>query len=148
MAEAKAGERTGFRDIVAIVVEENDLIRSLATHVLSDLGIVDVRRVGTEKDGLRAFAERPAHLVIVEFGREHAAARRLLERLSRSPQVRHGATGLIALVPEPDRDTVLLAHASGAEAVVGEPFSSAQLADHVRAIVRRHRAPAETHRMS
>jgi len=142
MPETAAGAQADFRNVVAIVVEANKLVRDLAAHVLADLGIADVRRVATEKEGLKAFSDRPAHVVIVEYGPDHADARRLLELLRKSPYYRHGETGLIALVPHPDRETVLEVHAAGAEAVVAEPFSPSQLAEHVRAVVRRHQGHA------
>lgn len=148
MTEADSDTGPDFRGIVALVVEKNDLIRGLVTHVLADLGIVDVRRVASEIEGFQEFARHPAHIVIVEFGREHAAARELLLRLRRSPHCVHGDTGLIALVPNPDHDTVLLAREAGAEAVVAEPFSPKELADHVSAIVRRHIPSDATRRAS
>ena len=148
MTQAASAAGTDFRNIVALVVEQNALIRDLVTHVLTDLGIVDVRRVASEIEGFKTFARHPAHIVIVEFGREHAAARRLLERLSQSPHCMHGDTGLIALVPEPDRETVLQARDAGAEAVVAEPFSPKELAGHITTIVRRHAALGASRRAS
>jgi len=75
MADSNLVRRGEFKDIVALVVEDNELLRKLVANVLSDLGIEDVSFVRTEEDGLHAFVERAAHIVIVEFGREYQGNR-------------------------------------------------------------------------
>lgn len=127
-----------FKDIVALVVEDNEFLRKIVAHVLSDLGIEDVRFVRTEEDGLHAFVERPAHIVIIEFSHEYQAAYDMLKKLRESPHCTHGATGLIALVPAPDRERVIKAHDAGAEAVVAEPIAPKELVEHVKTIIHRH----------
>ncbi len=128
------------RDIAVLVVEDNEFLRRIVGQVLQGLGIRDVRYVRTEAQGWRACAARPAHLVIVEFGRDCQAAHDLLRVLGQSPDRAHGHIGLIALVPEPNRERVIRAHDAGAEAVVAEPIAPKELADHVAAVIRRHQA--------
>ena len=139
-------DRSAFRDVVALVVEDNEFLRGVVGTVLHQLGINDVRYVRTPEGGLRAFAKRAAHVVIVEFGDENEAACRLLKKLQLSQQETHAAPGLIALVPQPDRLRVIKAHDSGAEAVVAEPIAPGDLAAHVRTIVKRHFQPRGTRR--
>ncbi len=126
------------QDIVVLVVEDNELLRQIVGQVLHGLGLRDVRYVRSAADGLRAFAAQPAHLVIVEFGRDCQAADDMLRALAQSPACAHGRIGLIALAPEPNRERVIKAHDAGAEAVVAEPIAPKELADHVAAIIRRH----------
>ncbi|MGH0030941.1 MAG: hypothetical protein ACQGVC_14200, partial [Myxococcota bacterium] len=99
-----------------LVVEDNELLRQIVGQVLHGLGLRDVRYVRKAADGLRAFAAQPAHLVIVEFGRDCQAAFDMLRALAQSPACAHGKIGLIALVPEPNRERVIKAHDAGAEA--------------------------------
>ena len=126
------------QDIVVLVVEDNEFLRQIVGQVLHGLGLRDVRYVSGDAEALRAFATQPAHLVIVEFGRDCEAAFKLLRTLGQSAAGAHGRIGLIALVPEPNRERVIKAHDAGAEAVVAEPIAPGELADHVTAIIRRH----------
>ncbi|NQU72815.1 MAG: hypothetical protein HQ514_19875 [Rhodospirillales bacterium] len=64
----------------------------------------------------------------------------MLKKLRQSPHCTHGVTGLIALVPEPNRERVRKAHDAGAEAVVAEPIVPNELAEHVKVIIHRHLA--------
>lgn len=126
------------QDIVVLVVEDNEFLRQIVGQVLHGLGLRDVRYVSGDAEALRAFAAQPAHLAIVEFGRDCEAAFKLLRTLGQSAAGGRGRIGLIALVPEPNRERVIKAHDAGAEAVVAEPIAPSELADHVTAIIRRH----------
>lgn len=126
------------QDIVVLVVEDNQFLRQIVGQVLHGLGIRDVRYVRSEAEGRRAFAAQPAHLVVVEFGRECQAAFDLLRDLGQSSASVQGRIGLIALVPEPNRERVIRARDAGAEAVVAEPIAPKELTDHIAAIIRRH----------
>lgn len=129
-----------YKDIVVLVVEDSEFLRQVVKRVLLDLGIRDVRYVRTENEGRRAFVERAAHLVIVEFGRTCHAAADLLAELRQAADANNGATGLIALVPEPNRERVIQARNAGAEAIVAEPIAPKELAEHIEAVIRRHQA--------
>ena len=76
--------------------------------------------------------------MVVEFGRECQAAFDLLRDLGQSSASVQGRIGLIALVPEPNRERVIRARDAGAEAVVAEPIAPKELTDHIAAIIRRH----------
>jgi two-component system chemotaxis response regulator CheY len=140
--DIRTGHGHDYQDVVALLVEDNDFLRQLVLRVLHELGIQDIRHAREGKHGLRAFRDRPAHVVIVEFGQDPDEACGLMRRLQKLKPVAKGATGLIALLPRPDRDAVMRAHDAGAEAVVAEPIAPGELGRHVEAIIQRHAGPA------
>lgn len=132
-----------FKDVSVLVMEDNGFLRSVVVNVLVGLGVQDVRYVRSPHDALREFVGRGAHVVIVECGAEFDAACDLFKKLRKSPQWKHGLTGLVALVPKPNRERVIKVRDAGAEAIIAEPIAPGDLADHVRTIVNRHFRPQD-----
>ena len=119
-----------LKDLVVLVVEDQEIIRKIVLRVLKDLGITDVRCFKNGKEGLTFLAKHQVHLIIAEFG-GHLDSLRMLETLRASPDPMITNMGFIMLVPHPHRKEVERVREAGADAVVSEPISPRVLAEHI-----------------
>jgi DNA-binding response OmpR family regulator len=132
--------RGAVRTRVLVVEDEQD-IASLVKHGLERGGDIDVEIVSTGDGALKAMAERPADLIVLDLNLpvlSGLAVCRLLR--SRPATAAVPIIMLTARTSESDRVTGLDV---GADDYITKPFSLRELAARVRAVLRRgHAEPA------
>ncbi|MFL1382130.1 MULTISPECIES: response regulator transcription factor [unclassified Nocardiopsis] len=114
-----------------LLVEDDPVVRGALVRALGNLGHV-VHPVGTALEALREATEHEPDLVILDLGLpdlDGASALRMLRGYSEVPVIVATARG--------DEPTIVRLLNDGADDYVVKPFSSAQLAARINALLRR-----------
>jgi DNA-binding response OmpR family regulator len=133
---ADGGSRSGVGTLARVlVVEDEQDIAALIKHALERSGDIEAAIVGSGDAALRAVAERPPDLVILDLNLPVLSGTEVC-RILRSRPATAGIPiiMLTARTSEADRVTGL---DSGADDYVTKPFSLRELAARVRAVLRR-----------
>ena len=121
---------------LVLLVEDDPTVRGALAHALTDAGHA-VRPVGDGASALREVAAQPPDLVVLDLGLpdiDGVDALRMLRSVSQVPVI-------VATARTAERDMIGLLNA-GADDYLTKPFSGANLAARIRAVLRRSRAAA------
>jgi DNA-binding response OmpR family regulator len=119
------------------VVEDEPDVAGLIRHVLNRTGEMQVDVVGTGEAALRAAADRPADLVILDLNLPGLDGLDVCRTLRNRPAT--AATPIIILTARSGEDERVRGLDVGADDYLTKPFSPRELAARVRAALRRRR---------
>lgn len=111
--------------IEALIVDDQQTMRSLVRNSLQQLGIVNTREASNGEDGLRALLTKPAHLVISDFNMPNLDGLGLLRAIRSHEPIRK--TAFIMLTGRADRELVQRAAQYGVNNYLVKPFTVAGL---------------------
>jgi CheY-like chemotaxis protein len=120
-----------LRRLVAVVLEDNEVIRSIVRDTLQELGIGNLRYAATEGECIDLLSGGERAILLVECREDWPDGLRVVEKLKNQGGQDSNPPKIISLLPFPTRHQVLAVRQAGADAVVAEPFSTGVLAKHV-----------------
>ena len=132
------GQETTRGRMHALVIEDEPDVAGLIKHTLSRSGELDVEVVLTGEAALRAAAERPPDLVILDLNLPGFDGLEVCRFLRARPA--SATVPIIMLTARASESDRILGLDVGADDYVTKPFSPRELAARVRAALRRGRA--------
>lgn len=111
--------------IRALVVDDQQTIRSLVRNGLKEIGIQHVEEASDGEDGLRAMLRAPVNLVISDFNMPKLDGLSFLRAVRATPQLKNA--GFIMLTGRADNDLVKRAQQFGVNNYLVKPFTIATL---------------------
>lgn len=109
------------KDIAILLVEDNQKIRMLTSHILRGFGLKNLRGVENGKAGLKALDEIDYDLIILDWNMPEMTGIEFLEIVKDSDE--HGSIPVLMLTSHAERDYVTAAITSGATDYLLKPFT-------------------------
>lgn len=111
--------------IKALVVDDQQTIRSLVRNGLREIGLSDIREAVDGEDGLRSLLASPVNLVISDYNMPKLDGLTFLRAVRTAPQLK--GVGFIMLTGRADNDLVQRAVQFGVNNYLVKPFTVATL---------------------
>jgi two-component system, chemotaxis family, chemotaxis protein CheY len=111
--------------IKALVVDDQQTIRSLVRNGLREIGLTDIREAVDGEDGLRSLLASPVNLVISDYNMPKLDGLTFLRAVRTAPQLK--GVGFIMLTGRADNDLVQRAVQFGVNNYLVKPFTVATL---------------------
>jgi two-component system chemotaxis response regulator CheY len=112
-------------DIRALVVDDQQTIRSLVRNGLKEIGLTEIEDAVDGEDGLRALMQHRINLIISDFNMPKLDGLGLLRAVRATPQFK--SIGFIMLTGRADNDLVARAQQFGVNNYLVKPFTVATL---------------------
>lgn len=112
-------------DIRALIVDDQQTIRSLVRNGLREIGLTDIEDASDGEDGLRVLLSRKINLIISDFNMPKLDGLGLLRAVRATPQLK--SIGFIMLTGRADNDLVARAQQFGVNNYLVKPFTVATL---------------------
>lgn len=112
-------------DIRALIVDDQQTIRSLVRNGLREIGLTDIEDASDGEDGLRVLLSRKVNLIISDFNMPKLDGLGLLRAVRATPQLK--SIGFIMLTGRADNDLVARAQQFGVNNYLVKPFTVATL---------------------
>lgn len=112
-------------DIRALIVDDQQTIRSLVRNGLREIGLTDIEDASDGEDGLRVLLSRKTNLIISDFNMPKLDGLGLLRAVRATPQLK--SIGFIMLTGRADNDLVARAQQFGVNNYLVKPFTVATL---------------------
>jgi DNA-binding response OmpR family regulator len=126
-----------------LIVEDETDIAGLIKHTLERTGDADARVVGSGDLALKAVADRPADLIILDLNLPVVGGLEVCRILRSRPNTRR--VPIIMLTARTSEDDRVYGLEHGADDYITKPFSLRELTARVRAVLRRGRDDEERH---
>lgn len=111
--------------IKALVVDDQQTMRSLVRNGLREIGLTDIREAVDGEDGLRSLLASPVNLVISDYNMPKLDGLTFLRAVRTAPQLK--GVGFIMLTGRADNDLVQRAVQFGVNNYLVKPFTVATL---------------------
>lgn len=111
--------------IKALVVDDQQTIRSLVRNGLREIGLTDIREAVDGEDGLRSLLASPVNLVISDYNMPKLDGLTFLRAVRTAPQLK--SVGFIMLTGRADTELVQRAVQFGVNNYLVKPFTVATL---------------------
>lgn len=111
--------------IKALVVDDQQTIRSLVRNGLREIGLTDIREAVDGEDGLRSLLASPVNLVISDYNMPKLDGLTFLRAVRTAPQLK--GVGFIMLTGRADTELVQRAVQFGVNNYLVKPFTVATL---------------------
>ena len=108
-------------DIRALIVDDQQTIRSLVRNGLKEIGVVEIEDAVDGEDGLRVLLSRKINLIISDFNMPKLDGLALLRAVRATPQLK--SIGFIMLTGRADNDLVARAQQFGVNNYLVKPFT-------------------------
>ena len=108
-------------DIRALVVDDQQTIRSLVRNGLKEIGLTEIEDAVDGEDGLRALMQHRINLIISDFNMPKLDGLGLLRAVRATPQFK--SIGFIMLTGRADNDLVARAQQFGVNNYLVKPFT-------------------------
>jgi two-component system chemotaxis response regulator CheY len=118
--------------INALIVDDQQTMRSLVRTGLNQLGITNTREAADGEDALRALITRQAHLVISDFNMPKMDGLQLLRAIRSHDPIK--GTAFIMLTGRADRELVQRAAQFGVNNYLVKPFTVATLREKIEQV--------------
>ena len=118
--------------ISALIVDDQQTMRSLVRTGLNQLGITNTREAADGEDALRALITRSAHLVISDFNMPKMDGLQLLRAIRSHEPIK--GVAFIMLTGRADRDLVQRAAQFGVNNYLVKPFTVATLREKIEQV--------------
>lgn len=112
-------------DIRALIVDDQQTIRSLVRNGLREIGLSDIEDAADGEDALRTLLSRKINLIISDFNMPRLDGLGLLRAVRATPQLK--SIGFIMLTGRADNDLVARAQQYGVNNYLVKPFTVATL---------------------
>lgn len=112
-------------DIRALIVDDQQTIRSLVRNGLKEIGVVEIEDAVDGEDGLRVLLSRKINLIISDFNMPKLDGLALLRAVRATPQLK--SIGFIMLTGRADNDLVARAQQFGVNNYLVKPFTVSTL---------------------
>ena len=118
--------------ISALIVDDQQTMRSLVRTGLNQLGITNTREAADGEDALRALIARSAHLVISDFNMPKMDGLQLLRAIRSHEPIK--GVAFIMLTGRADRELVQRAAQFGVNNYLVKPFTVATLREKIEQV--------------
>ncbi len=118
--------------INALIVDDQQTMRSLVRTGLNQLGITNTREAADGEDALRALISRSAHLVISDFNMPKMDGLQLLRAIRSHEPIK--GVAFIMLTGRADRELVQRAAQFGVNNYLVKPFTVATLREKIEQV--------------
>ncbi|MBV9509652.1 MAG: response regulator [Caulobacteraceae bacterium] len=119
-------------EIHALIVDDQQTMRSLVRTGLNQIGITNTREAADGEDALRALISRPSHLVISDFNMPKLDGLGLLRAIRAHAPIK--TTAFIMLTGRADRELVQRAAQFGVNNYLVKPFTVATLREKIEQV--------------